>query len=165
VGDDYQEINNYVQKILPYIKAIPGVFNVGISIEYTNGKIVYILDENKAKSLGITSMSSVSSLLALKNASYESNGLQIKEFSDFGSDTLSLKAFLSTNLPIDQTKIGKVPLDQIIQQKQLLPEINAITREDGKRNISIQADKTNSAALSDITLAIDQVIKQHPLPD
>lgn len=165
VGDDYQQINTYIQAILPDIKAIPGVFNVGISIEYTNGKIVYVLDENKAKSLGITSMSSVSSLLALKNASYESNGIQIKEFSDFGSDALSLNAFLSTDLPIDQTKIGKVPLDQIIKQKQLLPEINAITREDGKRNITIQADKTNSAALSDITLAIDQVIKKHPLPD
>jgi multidrug efflux pump subunit AcrB len=123
------------------------------------------LDEDKAKSLGITSLSSLSSLLALKNAAYESNGIQIKEFSDFGSDALSLNAFLSTDMPIDQTKIGKVPLDQIIKQKQLLPEINAITREDGKRNITIQADKTNSAALSDITLAIDQIIKKNPLPD
>lgn len=165
VGEDYQKINDYVQKILPSIKAIPGVFNVWISIEYTNGKIVYVLDEDKAKSLGITSLSSLSSLLALKNAAYESNGIQIKEFSDFGSDALSLNAFLSTDMPIDQTKIGKVPLDQIIKQKQLLPEINAITREDGKRNITIQADKTNSAALSDITLAIDQIIKKNPLPD
>ncbi len=165
VGDDYQKINDYVQKILPQIKAIPWVFNAGISIEYTNGKIVYVLDENKAKSLGITSASSISSLLALKNASYESNGVKIKEFSDFGSDALSVNAFLFTDLPIDQTKIGKVTLDQIISKKELLPEINAITREDGKRNISIQADKTNSAALSDITLAIDQVIKNTPLPD
>lgn len=165
VGDDYQEINEYVQKILPAIKAIPGVFNVGISIEYTNGKIIYVLDENKAKSFGISSMSSITSLLALKNAGYESNGVKIKEFSDFGSDTLSLNAFLFTDLPIDQTKIGKVSLDQIIMRKELQPEINAITREDGKRNISIQADKTNSAALSDITVAIEQVIKNNPLPD
>lgn len=150
---------------MPAIKAIPGVFNVGISIEYTNGKIIYVLDENKAKSLGVTSMSSITSLVALKNAGYESNGVKIKEFSDFGSDTLSLNAFLSTDLPIDQTKIGKVSLDQIIRRKELQPEINAITREDGKRNISIQADKTNSAALSDITLAIEQVVKNNPLPD
>ncbi len=165
VGDDYQKINDYVQEILPYIKAIPGVYNVGISIEYTNGKIVYVLDENKAKSLGITSMSSVSSLIALKNAGYESNGVKIKEFSDFGSDTLSLNAFLSTDLSVEQTKIGKVTLDQIISKKELQPEINAITREDGKRCISIQADKTNSAVLTDITTAIDKVIKNHPLPD
>ncbi len=165
VGDDYQKINNYVQEILPDIKTIPGVFNVGISIEYTNGKIIYVLDENKAKSLGITSMSSVTDLIALKNIGYESNGVKIKDFSDFGSDVLSLNAFLSTNLPIEQTKIGKVTLDQIISKKELQPEINAITREDGKRCISIQADKTNSAVLSDITLAIDKVIKNHPLPD
>lgn len=154
-----------MQEILPDIKAIPGVYNVGISIEYTNGKIVYVLDENKAKSLGITSLSSVTSLVALKNAGYESNGVKIKDFSDFGSDTLSLNAFLSTDLPVDQTKIGKVTLDQIISKKELQPEINAITREDGKRCISIQADKTNSAVLTDITAAIDKVIKNHPLPD
>ena len=165
VGDDYQKINDYVQQILPEVKAIPGVFNVGISIEYTNGKIVYVLDENKAKSLGITSMSSITNLIALKNSGYESNGINIKDFSDFGSDALSLNAFLSTDMPVDQTKIGKVALDQIISKKELLPEINAITRENGKRNISIQADKTNSAALSDITLALDQIIKKHPLPD
>ncbi len=165
VGDDYQKINEYVQQILPDIQSIPGIFNVGTSIEYTNGKIIYILDENKAKSLGISSLSSVTSLLALKNASYESNGVKIKEFSDFGSDALSVNAFLSTDLPIEQTKLGKITLDQIIQEKKLVPEINAITRKDGKRNITIQADKTNSSALSDITLAIEQIIQKHPLPD
>ncbi len=164
VGDDYQQINAYVQEILPEIKAIPGVYNVGISIEYTNGKIRYVLDENKAKSLWITSFSSVMPLIALKNAGYESNGVAIKEFSDFGSDTLSMNAFLSTDLPVDQTKIGKVTIDQIISKKDLQPEINAITRENGKRYISIQWDKINSAALSDITAAIDTVIKHHPLP-
>ena len=150
---------------MPDIQSIPGIFNVGTSIEYTNGKIIYILDENKAKSLGISSLSSVTSLLALKNASYESNGVKIKEFSDFGSDALSVNAFLSTDLPIEQTKLGKITLDQIIQEKKLVPEINAITRKDGKRNITIQADKTNSSALSDITLAIEQIIQKHPLPD
>ncbi len=165
VWDDYQQINQYIQQILPAIKSIPWIFNVSISIEYTNGKIVYLLDENKAKSLGITSMSFVNSLLALKNIGYESNGVKIKDFSDFGSDSLSLKSFLSTDLPIEQTKIWKITLEQIIKQKQLQPEINAITRENGKRNISVQADKTNSSALSDITAAIAKIIKEHPLPE
>ncbi len=165
VGDDYQQINEYVQEILPDIKAIPGVFNVGISIEYTNGKIVYVLDENKAKSLWIISLSTVTPLIALKNAAYESNGVQIKEFSDFGDEVLSLQAFLSTDIPVEQTQIGKVTLEQIIKEKQLQAEINAITREDGKRNISIQADKMDSVALSDITVAIDEIIKKHPLPE
>ena len=165
VGDDYQKINDYVQEILPDIKTIPDIFNVGISIEYTNGKIVYVLDENKAKSLGVTSMSAVTPLVAFKNAWYETNGIKIKEFSDFGSDTLSLHAFLSTPYAVEQTKIWKVTLDQIIYKKELQPEINAITREDGKRIISVQADKVSSAVLSDITSAINTVIKNHPLPE
>jgi multidrug efflux pump len=164
VGDDYQQINDYVQEILPEVRAIPGVFNVGISIEYTNGKIVYVLDENKAKSLGITSFSAVTPLLALKNDGYTSNGIKIKEFSDFGDEAISLKAFLFTDIPVEQTEIGKVTLEQIIKEKQLQAEINAITREDGKRNISVQADKLDNVALSDITLAIDDIIKKHPLP-
>ncbi|MEI6673456.1 MAG: hypothetical protein WCL02_09575 [bacterium] len=63
------------------------------------------MDENKAKSFGITSMSSITNLVALKNAGYESNGVKIKDFSDFSSDALSMNAFLLTDLPVDQTKI------------------------------------------------------------
>lgn len=163
-GEDYQEVNAYIQSILPEIKAIPGIFNVTTSLEYTNGKIVYVLDENKAKELGVSSMSSVTNLVALKNSDYESNGVKIKEFSDFGSDTLSLNAFLSTDLPIEQTKLGKITLDQIIQEKQLQPEINAIQREDGKRMISVTADKEASAILTDVTTKVNAVLKAHPLP-
>jgi multidrug efflux pump subunit AcrB len=125
---------------------------------------VYVLDENKAKELGITSASSVSTLIALKNSDYESNGIKIKDFSDFGSDTLSLNAFLSTDLPIEQTKLGKVTLDQIIQEKQLQPEINAIQREDGKRVISVEADKESTAVLGDITAQVNAILASHPLP-
>ncbi|MCX6822994.1 MAG: efflux RND transporter permease subunit [candidate division SR1 bacterium] len=163
-GEDYQQVNAYIQSILPEIKAIPGIYNVTTSLEYTNGKIVYVLDENKAKSLGITSASSVMSLIALKNSDYESNGVKIKDFSDFGSDTLSLKAFLSTDLPVEQTKLGKITLDQIIQEKQLQPEINAIQRQDGKRVISVTADKESSAVLTDITAKVNAILVAHPLP-
>ncbi len=163
-GEDYQQVNAYIQSILPEVKKIPGVYNVTTSLEYTNGKIVYILDENKAKELGITSASSVSTLIALKNSDYESNGIKIKDFSDFGSDTLSLNAFLSTDLPIEQTKLGKITLDQIIQEKQLQPEINAIQREDGKRVISVEADKESTAVLTDITAQVNAILASHPLP-
>jgi len=71
---------------------------------------------------------------------------------------------LSTDLPVEQTKIGKITLDQIISKKELQPEINAITREDGKKSISIQADKTNSAVVTDIHFSNqDKVIKKSSL--
>ncbi|MBU0626678.1 efflux RND transporter permease subunit [Patescibacteria group bacterium] len=55
-------------------------------------------------------------------------------------------------------------MSQIIKRQKLSPEINAINRDNGKRSISIQADKLDAAALSDITTAIADVIDQHPLP-
>ena len=157
-------MNAYIQSILPEIKRIPGIYNVTTSLEYTNGKIIYVLDENKAKSLGISSASSVTDLIALKNSDYESNGIKIKDFSDFGSDTLSLNAFLSTDMSIEDTKLGKISLDQIIQEKQLQPEINAIQREDGKRVISVSADKESAAVLTDITTKVNAILASHPLP-
>ena len=163
-GEDYQQVNAYIQSILPEIKRIPGIYNVTTSLEYTNGKIIYVLDENKAKSLGISSASSVTDLIALKNSDYESNGIKIKDFSDFGSDTLSLNAFLSTDMSIEDTKLGKISLDQIIQEKQLQPEINAIQREDGKRVISVSADKESAAVLTDITTKVNAILASHPLP-
>jgi len=56
-------------------------------------------------------------------------------------------------------------LDQIISKKELQPEINAIMRENGKKIISVQADKISSAVLSDITSAINTIIANHPLPE
>ncbi len=164
VWDDYQEINTYIQTIFPAIVAIPGIFNVDISIEYTNGKIVYVLDETKVKELGANSMSVVMNMIALQNAWYTSNGVLLNEFSEFWSEALPLRASLLTTLPFQQTKIGNYTIEQLIKKQEFVPEINVISRENGKRGISIKADKLSSVALADITLAIDQIIQQHPLP-
>ncbi|MFA5748448.1 MAG: efflux RND transporter permease subunit [Candidatus Absconditabacterales bacterium] len=164
VGDDYSAINDYIQNILPEIKKIPGVYNVASSIEYTNGKIIYTLDQNKAKELGVNDMSSVMSLMALQNGNSTNNGIKIKDFVEFGDDPLSLNAFLSTNGEIDQIKIGKIPLNQLLITQKLQAEISSIQRLDGKKNISISADKENSVALSDITTKINSILKNHPFP-
>ena len=164
VGEDYQAINTYIQTILPDIAQIPGIFNVGASIAYTNGKIVYTLDENITKELWANSMSVVMNMLALQNSEKFSNGVLVNEFSEFWSEVLPLKAFLKTTIPIQQTKIGNYTLDQIIKTQELTSEINAIGRINWKRSIGIQADKLSHIALADITSAIDLVIQNTPLP-
>lgn len=164
VGEDYQAINTYIQAILPYVAQIPGVFNVGASIAYTNGKLVYVIDEDMAKELWASSMSVVMNMIALQNSESFSNGVLVNEFSEFWSDALSLKAFLKTTVPIEQTKIGNYVLDQIVKKQELKSEINAIGRTNWKRSIGIQADKLANVALADITSAIDAIIKNNPLP-
>jgi multidrug efflux pump subunit AcrB len=55
-------------------------------------------------------------------------------------------------------------LDQIIKKQELKPEINVIDRTNGKRSITIQADKLATVALADITAAIGVIIDKYPLP-
>ena len=164
VGEDYQAINTYIQTILPAIIQIPGIFNVGVSIEYTNGKIVYVIDDTIAKEIWANTMSVVMNMIALQNTERFSNGVLVNDFSEFWPDTLSLKAFLTTDIPIEQTKIGTYTLNQIIKKQELKPEINVIDRTNGKRSITIQADKLSSVALADISSAIDAIVEKYPLP-
>lgn len=164
-GKDYTEINNYIQSILPDIKKISGVYNVNASIEYTNGKIKYILDENLLKSLGISNMSAILAMVAVQNSNYEPNGIKIKDFSEFGDDSLSLVAFLQTKWNLDDLRIGKVYMSQIIKAKRIEPELKWISKLDAEKVILIDADKLDSVALADITKQIDNVIKAKPLPE
>jgi multidrug efflux pump subunit AcrB len=71
---------------------------------------------------------------------------------------------LTTVVPIEQTKIGTYTLNQIIKKQELKPEINVIDRTNGKRSITIQADKLSSVALADISSAIDAIVEKYPLP-
>ena len=163
-GKDYTQINQYIQSILPDIKKIAGVYNVNASIEYTNGKIKYILDENLLKSLGITNMSAILAMVAVQNSDYEPNGIKIKDFSEFGDDSLSLVAFLQTKWSLDDLRIWKIYMSQIIKEKRIEPELKWISKLDGEKVILIDADKIDSVALADITPKIDAIIKAKPLP-
>lgn len=164
-GKDYTQINDYIQKILPAIKKISGIYNVNVSIEYTNGKIKYILDENLLKSLGITNMSAILAMISVQNSDYEPNGVKIKDFSEFGDDALSLVAFLQTKWNLDDLKIWKTYMSQIIKEKKIEPELLWINKLDGEKVILIDADKMDAVALADVTKQIDAVIKNTPLPN
>jgi len=163
-GKDYTQINDYIQKILPSIKKIPGIYNVNASIEYTNGKIKYILDENLLKSLGISNMAAILAMVSVQNSEYEPNGIKIKDFSEFGDDSISMVAFLQTKGNLDDLKIWKVAMSQIIKDKRIEPELKWIDKLNGEKVILIQADKIDSVAVTDITPQIDAIVKANPLP-
>jgi len=166
VGEDYQQINNYIQQILPAIKNINGVYNVSTSIQYTNWKIKYVLDENRAKQLWISNMSTLMMIMWIQNSDYEPNGIKIKDFSEFWNDSLSLNVFINVSgNNIDNLKIWKIYLWEVVKEKKLEAEDNSISRIDGEKTISVQADKKTNVALSDITTQINQVIQDNPLPN
>lgn len=159
------EISNYIQKILPQIAQIPEIFNLSVSVDYTNGKIQYLLDDTKIKELRVNSASISSILASLWNSSYQPNGIKMKEFNEFGSDqALEMRAFIDYTGDIDTVKIGNIYLSQLIEKKTLLPELKTITKENGDKVIKVEADKLSDVPLSVVTEKIDNILKENPFP-
>lgn len=158
-------IGAYMAQILPDMQKIPGVFNITTNIAYTNGRFVYTLDPNKLKDVNVSSLSVATTLMGIKNSEYNPNGISIKEFGDFGKDTIKLQGYVDYTGNIDDIKIGQIPLQQLITKIELQPELLSIARNDNQKAIHIEADKTRDTALSDVTTAINAIIKNHPMPD
>ena len=146
------------------LQKIPGMYNIWTSIEYTNWRFTYVLDENKIKQYGMNNMTVALSMMMLKNSEYQPNGIKIKDFNEFGNDPLPLNALVEYTDNIDTMKIGKIYLDQIIQSRQLGPELISITKLDWEKVVLVDADKQNEIALSDITTQIKDIIDKNPMP-
>ncbi len=91
MGDDLNQIGQYMSEIMPDMQKIPGMFGITTNVQYTNGRFVYILDPNKVKDMNSSSLSVATTLMGIKNSTYDPNGISIKEFGDFGKDTIDLQ--------------------------------------------------------------------------
>lgn len=83
MGDNLNTIGEYMAEIMPEIKKIEGVFNVTTNVAYTNGRFVYMLDQNKIKETNTSALSVATILMGVKNSNYQPNGIGIKEFGEF----------------------------------------------------------------------------------
>lgn len=117
------------------------------------------------KEVNTSALSVATTLLGIKNSEYDPNGISIKEFGDFGKDTIKLQGYVLYTGDINDIKIGQIPLNLLVKKVELQPELKSIDRTDNQKAVKIEADKERDAALSDITKEIDTIIKNHPLPD
>ncbi len=50
-----------------------------------------MLDPNKIKEVNSSTLAIATTLVGIKNSEYDPNGIAIKEFGDFGKDTIKLQ--------------------------------------------------------------------------
>lgn len=162
--DDLQKMGAYVAQIMPSLQAVPEIFNISTSVDYTNGRFTYLIDERVTKDLGVNINAFFLMLSAIKNSAYEPNGVKITEFNDFTDDPLEVKSFVLYDDNLADVQVNNVFLDQITRSIRLEPELKSINRVDGLRTITVEADKLSSAPLGVITPQIQQIIKDNPLP-
>jgi len=142
-GDDLGNLDAYANNMMSYMKKDPGMTNIDKSIKSGTSKLVFTPDKDKMTQSGITpdvlgfwlrffaSGFKANSIKLENDISTEKKDITIR----MSADPQYAESINSINIP---TLTGNVPLTSLGKIK-LVPNPTVITREDGKRTISVTA--------------------------
>lgn len=141
-GSDLTILDTYANKVALFLKKEPGVANVQKSAKQGTSKIVFVPDEQKLASYGLTT-DTAGFWLRLFATGIKVDSMRVNKDSNdkeditlrIDSNTPNAENISGLNLP---TSSGPVPLTSL-GTLTLMPNPTLITREDGKRTISITA--------------------------
>lgn len=164
IGKDLATISQYVETVEPLLKRIPGVFNVSTNLEYTNGKIRYLIDTNKAGRNMVNPTSVVQLLSSLKNSDFLPNGIAINSFSDVAEEEVILKLFTEYDGIVDDLKVGDNFVSKITEKRDILPQLKNISHLNSDLQVLIESDKEADTPLGAIIEEIENIMVEYPLP-
>lgn len=164
IWDDVNEISKYIEKVLPKIKEINWAFNFSTNLEYTNGRIKYLIDNNKAQRNNVSLSSTVRLFSSIKNSEYVPTGLPLKTFNEIWDDPINLVMYTNYNNNVENIKIWNNFISKVTEERKIEPELKNVQHIDWKLQIIIEADKKSSVALWAITTEINRIIEENPLP-
>ena len=168
LGADSATLDSYANKIKDYLETQAGVSNITKSIQTGSSKIVFIPDQAEIKRLGIPENDSAFWLRTI------GSGYTIKSDARFGeekrdivirldsSETLSTPDKLSSLLI--PTPAGPRPLSSL-GKFHLEPNPTSITREDGKRTLSVSASVGEGYSASTLSKELEKFADELKLPD
>lgn len=165
VWDDILKLNDYYLSIKPELEKVHWMYNLSSNIEYTNWKIQYFIDPNKAKEYWISPTQWAYLLMGLKNSEYTPNWIKITEFSEYDKDAIDLNLFVKQSWDIQNLKVWSNYLENIIVSKQLQPELKSYQSIDAKMALFIEADKFADVPLGWISAEIEKIINDNKVPD
>ena len=143
LGEDSATLNLYAEKIEAFLKEKPGVSNISQSIDTGASKIVFIPDQNEMRRLNVSETDSAFWIRMI------GSGFTVKEDARFGEEKRDIAMYLSASETLSTTENlsslliptadGPKPL-HALGRLELTPNPTLITREDGKRTLSVSAD-------------------------
>lgn len=168
-GDDLTQLDTYANKIQDYLKKQPGLTNVSKSIKSGTSKLVFVPNQEKMQAAGITQ-----DQLGLALRTYAS-GFTLEEDAKLQSGTsdsqdIVLRTANKSQTTNDVTTIfiptqnGPVSLASL-GTLELRPNPTLITREDGKRTISISAGVTKGTSATEKNADLVKFADTLNLPD
>lgn len=152
-GDDLQTLDSYANKVQDHLKQQGGLTNVSKSIKSGTSKLVFVPDQEKMQAAGITqdqlglALRTYASGFTLKDDAKLQSGTSesqdiVLRTDDVAQTTNAVTTVLipTTNGPVSLASLGTL---------ELRANPTLITREDGKRTISISAGVTKGVSATD----------------
>jgi multidrug efflux pump subunit AcrB len=161
-GPDLATLDIYANKVQDFLKTQPGATNVDKSIKSGTSKIVFAPDNQKLASYGLTP-DTAAFWLRLYASGVKVDSIKLESGTNTDEDiTLrmqegagSVEDITSINLP---TPSGAVPIASL-GKLTLKPNPTLITREDGKRTISVTAGVKSGYTIPQVNKELEKYAK------
>lgn len=167
-GPDLKELDNYAAQIQDYLSKQQGVTNIDKSIKSGTSKLTFIPDKARLSENNLTP-DQIGFWLRLYASGFEADEFKFPGEDDlkedvtirFGSSTQSVEDITSISIP---TQTGTmIPLSSLGEFK-LEPNPSLITREDGKRTLSVTAAVTAGFNVPDLNKDLEKYADTLNLP-
>lgn len=166
-GEDLTKVDSFASRIEDYLNKERGVTNVEKSIRPGFGKVVFVPDETRIADLGLTK-EAIGFWLRTYASGFEIDNIKLKgdkEDTDitlrFSSKTQAIEELSSLLIP---TKDGPTPVLSLGSLK-LSSNPTLITREDGKRTISVQGSVLPGYVAADLNRELETFANSINLPE
>ncbi|MGH7203949.1 MAG: efflux RND transporter permease subunit, partial [Candidatus Levyibacteriota bacterium] len=168
-GTDLAALDGYANKLDAYLKKQPGITNVDKSIKSGTSKIVFVPDYQKMIDAGVTqdqvgqwlrtyaSGSTLDSKVKLEQGNTQNQDIVLRT----DTNPQTIEGLGSIMVP---TTTGSVPLLSL-GNLTIKPNPTLITREGGKRTISVSASVTKGYSVSQANANLEKYADALNLPD
>lgn len=157
-GPDLRVLDEYAGKIQDYLSKKQGVTNIDKSIKPGTGKLIFVPDKDKLSQNNL-SPDQVGFWLRLYASGFEADEFKFPGEEDltenvtirFGSGTQSVENITSVTIPAPG---GNIPISSLGELK-LAPNPSLISREDGKRTLSVTAAVTSGFNVAELNKGLE----------
>lgn len=167
LGDDLSTLKDYGKKVSEYLKTQPGITNVSTSITSGASKIVFTPQQEKLSENGLSINDTAFFLRTLGSGHTIKNDARLKNDTydivlRFGESS-ALEHPETLGLITIPTEKGLLPLSSL-GDLSLAPNPTLVTREDGKRTLSISAGVSAEYSISTINADLEKFADTLDLP-
>lgn len=170
LGPDLGTLDKYADDLISYLESQPGITNVDKSIKPGTSKITFIPDKNKLAENSISSeqigfsLRTFASGFQLSKVKFETDSNEEEDITLRFSDSVEFVESINQIQLVNPNTGQLIPLTSL-GRLELSSSPTLVTREEGKRTISVTASVKRSYSIQDVNKNLEQYAKTLNLPN